>query len=738
MPPFPTVERTSIDAENPWPVVDDPMLFRSTTFRVLVAMAASPRKKHRRTELADATGMQPQDVSKILRVLADHGLTVAQQDPAKRTIRLHQLTKLGRACAAHRPDRTRPRQVDPAHATVEAAVRSLPHRGTCSPNQDCDLLLLRLRTYRFVVAMARTSRPAFSLRQITAMPELSAIPEHTVARCMRILARRRLAVRESDSGNRRIAVYRLTFGGYVWADQQLPQLDEPARLPDGKRCWPDLRTIAVALVLNSSTSLTNAALARMTGLKTGNFWLVRQLLVHRGLAHWNDATAPRRSHNRRVRLTEAGHAWATHDIESILACSRERSPRRTRLATARDRVVCGVLEDLANPHTVWTDWLPPMTTLAARYSVSEPTVASAMKELCDRGVIRWQQPARGRVWAYAIIRPNQATRVTSRPLLHGIAASSTGRSVNLYRERDTHESRSYHRASRLTLAQLLDPVRSDYTDPASAWHTDEPSTCDLVVHFGVPAPSLPCVLREYLAHEVRNAGSLTHKPARSDRSAWHVPERPPTWSDPALLTSTQLYAGLRWLLAFASSDVLPATATIADQYDLDHDQLAQAMNIFATAGAVGPQHQADGAETWTRRPGWALSTRDPVIRAIVIEMARRVDTGWYLWTGLDGETYSRPFPSADDVAEQFHVGRVIACQAIMHLHRLGFLWAVSLPPRRFVGIETKCLLTSWGGHYALADPNELREAIDQAASFCRGSGRENWPSRSVNVVEDVR
>jgi hypothetical protein len=188
-----------------------------------------------------------------------------------------------------------------------------------------------------------------------------------------------------------------------------------------------------------------------------------------------------------------------------------------------------------------------------------------------------------------------------------------------------------------------------------------------------------------------------------------------------MLTTTQLYAGLRWLLTFASNDVLPATTVIAEHFDLDQDRLAEAMNILGTAGAINTQHQADGDAISIREPGWALSTHDPVIRAIVIELARRIDTGWYIWTGLDGHTYRRPFPTAEDIAFQFHVDRAIACQSIMHLHRLGFHRAAGLTPRRLLTAETKCLLALWGDHYALADPQELREAIDDAATVRRRS-----------------
>src|SRR5207248_1921628 len=72
----------------------------------------------------------------------------------------------------------------------------------------------------------------------------------------------------------------------------------------------------------------------------------------------------------------------------------------------------------------------------------------------------------------------------------------------------------------------------------------------------------------------------------------------------------------------------------------------------------------------------------PAVRAIALELIRRCDSGWYRWTGLDGQTYERPFPPRTQIMAEFRCSQSTAQAVCRHLVRLGYLrpWSHGRPP----------------------------------------------------------
>jgi hypothetical protein len=174
-----------------------------------------------------------------------------------------------------------------------------------------------------------------------------------------------------------------------------------------------------------------------------------------------------------------------------------------------------------------------------------------------------------------------------------------------------------------------------------------------------------------------------------------------------------LHRGIRALIAFGLPHVPITAAEVADRHGADPGTILNAMAVFVELGAVTQaDHPTLGIPRWLRKPSWTIPASGLAFRAMVIELARRIDTGWYQWTGLNGATYQRLFPTLHELTQQFHTSQRAACQAIAVLHRLTYVRASAVAPPNLDSVAGHQLLQRHQDTALIIDSQQLQVACD--------------------------
>lgn len=619
-------------AEGPWPYPLDARLRRRSTKRLLAAMAAHGRAPIRNPDLVQATAIPRSDVSKIVHLLAAHGLATIEPDPRCQRRRLYRLTDLGHLCAIDgRP---------PGPATADTPQP--PHHGPCLPGRDCNTRLARPATHAILAVIDRVTAPCITPHALTQTSHTSPARASGI---LESLACDGFLAPEGPSSESRARIYRLTPLGQGWLGDGAPPLDDGQQQGTSHLDSTDAVHLIAALREWPTNPATTTIIQQHTRCSRSTVTGTLQLLIHRGLIA---SQTTRRNRLQHVRPTTTGQSWLVSHATSAM---RDGNSHRVE-ATQRNRVVAAIMSDLSASPPAWPTEMPATRELAHRYQTSDATVRDAEKVPEQHGVLV-RVPAGLRSRVHRIVRP-----ITTMPSAHATGRSGEAPTV-------PHPQVPTSPVDGSPARQAEADRNARYPNPA------EPSTHRAIQP--VPAPLV--------------AGLHAPLPA--------------------------LHRDIRALIAFGPPHVPITEAEVADRHGADPSVILEAMTVFAGLGAVTQaDHPTLGMPRWLRRPSWTMPASGLAFRAMVIELARRVDTGWYQWTGLNGATYQRPFPTMHELTQQFRTSQRAACQAIAVLHQLTYLRAVAVVPANLDSVAGHQLLQRHHDASLVIDAQQLQVACD--------------------------
>jgi DNA-binding GntR family transcriptional regulator len=243
---------------------------------------------------------------------------------------------------------------------------------------------------------------------------------------------------------------------------------------------------------------------------------------------------------------------------------------------------------------------------------------------------------------------------------------------------------------------VADKIAAELADPASPWHQRFPTAQELCDVYDVSYHTVSRALPMLGARGVLVRRKVHGSHGRGSRERWLPPEQGTVPVDARALAAT-----LRVLITSRQMRRLPTRRRIAATYRVGIDTVGEALQLLAVEGFV-VKIRPEGVGGWR----WVLAgeidfgldkdqrSQEPAVRAIALELIRRCDTGWYRWTGVDGHSYERPFPSRTQIMAAFRCSQSTAQAVIFHLVRLGYvrpgnhgrppMLVEHLPPPRFL------------------------------------------------------
>lgn len=222
---------------------------------------------------------------------------------------------------------------------------------------------------------------------------------------------------------------------------------------------------------------------------------------------------------------------------------------------------------------------------------------------------------------------------------------------------------------------VANKIAAELADPNSPWRKRFPTAQELCDLYDVSYHTVSRVLPLLGARGVLVRRKVHGRHGRGGRERWLPPEQAT-----APLDARALAATLRVLITSGQMGWLPTRRQIAATYHVANDTVGEALQLLAVDGLV-VKIRPEGAGAWRWvlageldfRLGTDRRSHEPAVRAIALELIRRCDTGWYRWTGLDGQTYERPFPSRMQITAEFRCSKSTAQAVCFHLERLGYL-----------------------------------------------------------------
>ncbi len=683
---------------SPWPHPLDKRLTRSSTLLVLAAMAAAPHSPQRNTDLVRDTQMQRQDIGKTVRLLTEHGLARIEGDPGDGRARLYSLTDRGYACATSDPLTF---TLPPAATTDDSLTDSTPgatpppHLGSCPARRDCDQWLSRPSTVHILCAISEATADRFTTGELAQTCKVS--HSHTVA-VLYFMAQHDIVVREFNPSDGRAPTYRLTSIGHAWVHGTLESFPNGLQPGCNELSVSGIHEVVMTLRAQTQGFVSATAIQQVTQYAHRTVGAALTVLIHRGLITYERDTT--RGRPRRWKLTTPGHAWLARRTPKE---TRQRARRHhPAVAAQRERVVAAMIADLSTPPPLWSGWMPSAIQLAQRYRVSTPTIRSAQKILETDGLITRGRAPRGHssnTWAYKIIDtgPIEPTNQRSDERHHGLVARR-------------------HSTPRHPLGPALD---STTTTSPSDDQTRE-----------TPDPDSPVDQPE---HMMQPGCSRHDQTAQGDSPERRQPS-PPCDNDAGLPPT--MFRNLRRLIAFGAAAQMRSTH-LAVLYDVDVATITDCMHVFETLGAVTREMSANGIPCWSPNPSWTLRATGAAVRRMIVEVARRIETGWYRWVGLDGAIYQRPFPTLGELARQFRSTKQAARQVVAELHHLTYVRADTATPPNLDSATGHELLQQCADASLVINAEELRAALDAMPrswllSRWLGAPGGSWPDTTTD------
>lgn len=541
----------------------------------------------------------------------------------------------------------------------------------------------------------------------------TAIPQSAVSKIVHLLANQGLATIEPDPRNHRRRLYRLTDLGHSCAiagppsTPTTPAIQQPPHhgpCPPGRDCDVRLARPATQAILTAIDRVTAPCITPHALTQDGRTSQTRASAILEAFArdgYLAQTDTSNTSSTRVYRLTPLGQGCLDDAIHRLH--HGQQPGMNTLNSTEINNLIEAFSEWLTNPATT--------TTIQQLTRSSHSTVTNTLQLLIHRGLI--------------------TSETTQRNRLQRVRPTSTGQSwLARHATSDTRDDNA-RRVEAPQRDRVAAAIMADLSASPPAWPAEIPSARELACRYRT-SDSTVRDAEKLLAHH----GLLVHHDGRdSAQSSFAFSSAPlPTW-----------FRHVRSLIAFGPPTIPITSAEIADQHDADHNGILDTILVFAELGAVTrTDHPTLGIPRWSRSPAWAMPASGVAFRTMVTELARRIDTGWYRWTGLDGATYQRPFPTLHELTQQFHTSQHAACQAIGILHQLTYLRAAAIIPPNLDSVTGRQLLARHQDASLVIDAQQLTCALDampdrwiyygqlSEVSPPRGNG-----SRGEQVKDDV-